>query len=347
VFPKVQDPRYQRPQTPDPLAESSRYDSYSVFGLYPLPNCSTDSPPQTSSRPMGTPSFPSSPSPRHLDASRVYLSQNHHVTIDPTPPLIIPDAYSSGTMYLSVPPNPSLSSVYAVRTRALSVSSTTDSEAEFLPTSTSATVSTPCPSFFAGRNPDIFFSYLLGSSSRRNVYSAFVKLRDSLPPSPTNPYTPIQLAYLWLTEQYSQNPFIDLTPTGEVSLPKTAYAYKKVANKTKPVATTLPEEFRIVRHEHPDPLKGLKPLPTHPPDFVPGRRFTQERRDKLNIGKDFLLPEEVKLAEWIISTHEAAFAWTDEERGSFSPKYFAPITGDKGPNTHWAHGEHIAITVNM
>jgi len=24
-----------------------------------------------------------------------------------------------------------------------------------------------------------------------------------------------------------------------------------------------------------------------------------------------------------------------------------PDTGDKGPNTHWAHGEHIVITVNM
>ena len=27
--------------------------------------------------------------------------------------------------------------------------------------------------------------------------------------------------------------------------------------------------------------------------------------------------------------------------------YHAPLTGDKGPNTHWVHGENIEITVNM
>ena len=45
----------------------------------------------------------------------------------------------------------------------------------------------------------------------------------------------------------------------------------------------------------------------------------------MDLGKDFLLPEEIKLAEWIICTHDTAFAWTDDERGSFDPQYFAPI----------------------
>jgi hypothetical protein len=43
------------------------------------------------------------------------------------------------------------------------------------------------------------------------------------------------------------------------------------------------------------------------------------------IGKDLLWPEEIKLAEWIVSQHDSAFAWTDDERGSFDPQYFAPI----------------------
>ena len=43
------------------------------------------------------------------------------------------------------------------------------------------------------------------------------------------------------------------------------------------------------------------------------------------IGKDLLLPQEIKLAEWIVGEHNAAFAWTDDERGAFDPKYFAPI----------------------
>ena len=44
----------------------------------------------------------------------------------------------------------------------------------------------------------------------------------------------------------------DLVPVG---------AYKKVANKVRPVPATLPEQFRIVRHTHPDPLEGLPVLP--------------------------------------------------------------------------------------
>ena len=141
---------------------------------------------------------------------------------------------------------------------------------------------------------------------------------------------------MWLTEQFTQDPFIDLAPTGEVNLLKTTYAYKKVANKTKPVVTTLPEEFRIIRHEHPNPLKDLKPLPTNPPDFIPGKRFTQELHDRLGIGKGFLLPEETKLAGWIMLTHEAAFAWTDNERGTFSPEYFAPIEIPHISHVPWA-----------
>ena len=43
------------------------------------------------------------------------------------------------------------------------------------------------------------------------------------------------------------------------------------------------------------------------------------------IGRESLWPDEVKLAEWIVCTHQSAFAWTDDERGAFDPKYFAPI----------------------
>jgi hypothetical protein len=156
---------------------------------------------------------------------------------------------------------------------------------------------------------------------RRTASSAFATLRDSIPPSPTNPYTPLQLASVWLTEQFTQSPFLELGTDGDFA----ALLYKKVANKTRPVATTLPENFRIIRREHPDPISNLLPLPIRPPSFVPIGRFTQERRDKMEIGKDLLLPEEIQLAEWIVAQHEKAFAWTDDERGAFDPQYFAPI----------------------
>jgi hypothetical protein len=54
------------------------------------------------------------------------------------------------------------------------------------------------------------------------------------------------MASLWLSRRYSKDPLVDLRLTDPTTLPVSAYAYKKVANKTKPVATTLPENFRIV-----------------------------------------------------------------------------------------------------
>ena len=55
------------------------------------------------------------------------------------------------------------------------------------------------------------------------------------------------------------------------STPASALAYKKVANHIKPVATTLPEEYWIVRHIPQDPLTDLPALPTQPPEFTPGK----------------------------------------------------------------------------
>ena len=53
------------------------------------------------------------------------------------------------------------------------------------------------------------------------------------------------------------------------------------------------------------------------------------------LGKGLLLPKEVKLAEWIVCTHNTAFAWTDDERGSFDPQYFAPIEIPVIVHTPW------------
>ena len=71
-----------------------------------------------------------------------------------------------------------------------------------------------------------------------------------------------------------------------------AFIYKKVANKTQLVTTSLPEDFRIVHHKHPDPLGDMRPLPVRPPEFSPTSQFTQERCDHMALGKGFLLPEE-------------------------------------------------------
>ena len=53
-------------------------------------------------------------------------------------------------------------------------------------------------------------------------------------------------------------PLVDHRVTANISdLTMTSAAYKKVANKVRPVPTTLPEEFRIVRRAHPNPLENM------------------------------------------------------------------------------------------
>lgn len=105
-----------------------------------------------------------------------------------------------------------------------------------------------------------------------------------------------------------------------------AKKYKPVARRVKPVPATLPEKYRIVRHRPYDPLDSLPRLPIKVPDIVPGKRFTQERIDELKLNQDgFLLPEEEKLARWIIKEHETAFAWDEKEKGRFSDEWFDPI----------------------
>ncbi|KAJ8463434.1 hypothetical protein ONZ45_g17581 [Pleurotus djamor] len=129
----------------------------------------------------------------------------------------------------------------------------------------------------------------------------------------------------------------NLSPPLASSFLKTKKAYKKVENRIKPVATTLPEQYRIVRRSPPNILEDLRPLPTQPPEFVPGVRYTQERHDAQDIDPDgWLSAEEIKLAHWIIRENESAFAWTEEEKGSFSPEWFDPVVIPTIEHVPWA-----------
>ena len=124
-------------------------------------------------------------------------------------------------------------------------------------------------------------------------------------------------------------------------------AYKKVAKKVHPIATSLPEDFRVVRRRPEDPLLTLPPLPTQPPPFTPGSRLTQERFEELDINKfDFLQPEEVKLAAYVLKINEKALAWTESERGRFRDDYFAPVKIPTIAHTPWAH-KNIPIPTGL
>jgi hypothetical protein len=71
-------------------------------------------------------------------------------------------------------------------------------------------------------------------------------------------------------------------------------------------------------------MPGLSP---NPREFCPTGKYSEERKilvDKLHKG-EFLWPEERKLLHEFYMVQEAAFAWTDEERGSFRHDFFPPI----------------------
>ena len=54
------------------------------------------------------------------------------------------------------------------------------------------------------------------------------------------------------------------------------FKYKRVANKVRPVETTLPEEYRIQRQKHPNTFATMTELLHTPPEFVGGKWYTQE-----------------------------------------------------------------------
>ncbi|KZT00126.1 uncharacterized protein LAESUDRAFT_608864, partial [Laetiporus sulphureus 93-53] len=102
--------------------------------------------------------------------------------------------------------------------------------------------------------------------------------------------------------------------------------YKKVTNQVKPIATTLPEEFRIMRRKPSDPFEGLPVLPTHLAEYVPWGRYTREWCEALDIlGSDFLWPEEAKLVDFLMCIHNKTFAWDESEKGQFWEEYFDPV----------------------
>ncbi len=103
--------------------------------------------------------------------------------------------------------------------------------------------------------------------------------------------------------------------------------YKPVGLKVRPVYTELPEKYRIKRQIIGDPLKDMPGLSTNPGDYCPTGRYTEERKQIVdNLHKEnFLWPEERKLMHEFMMKQEKAFAWNDEERGSFRHDFFPPV----------------------
>ena len=139
---------------------------------------------------------------------------------------------------------------------------------------------------------------------------------------------------------YQENPPVKIEDsanenTTEVFVQK---KYKPVARRVKPVATTLPEEFRVVRNRVGDPLENMKPLPRVVPDFIPGKRLTKERWEAIrqeHHKNGFLLEEEINLLGWVLKEHENALAWDESMRGTMREDMFPPVVNPVIPHIPW------------
>ncbi|KAG2054234.1 hypothetical protein BDR06DRAFT_884397, partial [Suillus hirtellus] len=115
-------------------------------------------------------------------------------------------------------------------------------------------------------------------------------------------------------------------------------AYKKVANKVKPIATTMLAHAQIIRHFPEDPLLSLPSLSPQPPEFQPSTRLTKECMQDLKIFENkFLWLEECKLAAQVLSNNEFALAWDETEKGCFRDDYFPPVIIPTIEHTPWTH----------
>jgi len=171
-------------------------------------------------------------------------------------------------------------------------------------------------------------SHLLSLSTTQILAHAHqpldLPLTDIGAPEPTILPNPNTLANFSISPNPKGQPFDALT----------TLRYKKAANRVHPIQMTLPEEHHILHSIPSDPLISLPVLPKHPPDFIPPEKFTEERREKMNINPSgFLWPEEEKLVLFLIKAQEEVIAWDPNEHGNFRKDYFKLIIIPTVPHT--------------
>ena len=83
---------------------------------------------------------------------------------------------------------------------------------------------------------------------------------------------PVSKAQTTPRMQIATTPFTEEVLRAQYTLDpiRHTFAYKKVANRVKPVATTMPQHARIICRFPEDPLLSLPSLSPHPPKFSPG-----------------------------------------------------------------------------
>ncbi|KAG6862816.1 hypothetical protein C0991_010044, partial [Blastosporella zonata] len=171
-------------------------------------------------------------------------------------------------------------------------------------------------------------SPLVGSSLSKSIpYPQLLsKISPSKIPGPktTHEFTKASLAYLYL--HAGSTPKITtfyLTYTTKTQ-PKikgvqVKKKYKLVALRTKPVAASIPNKFRIECNIIGEPLCDIPILSVNPPPYIPTGRFNQERKDQFIKTHDngFLSKSKIDLFIHLMCLQNEGFAWDDSERGNF------------------------------
>ena len=179
----------------------------------------------------------------------------HPPRITPSPPSETQYSRQSNdiqTMFVQLPPSSSLNSVIpSTSLPSQEFSANNDYSITTTASLSSATASVHCSksSFFLTNlfavdsdNDNFVSAYLTCVPPHPPTLQTLIKLCASIPPSLKNPPTPLQVAGAVFSAWFARNPLV----SDAVSQVLLSLAYKKVANKTRPVATTLPENFRIV-----------------------------------------------------------------------------------------------------
>ena len=114
--------------------------------------------------------------------------------------------------------------------------------------------------------------------------------------------------------------------------------YKPVAKKVIPVSVYDPHS--IMPEYKPIEIGDLSPLPAEPrpiSELTYTTKLTKERTETMigNIPNGFLSKAELELMLHIIFENKDAFAFTDEERGSFSTEYYPYYVMRTVPHEPW------------
>ncbi|KAG6894670.1 hypothetical protein C0992_005174 [Termitomyces sp. T32_za158] len=113
--------------------------------------------------------------------------------------------------------------------------------------------------------------------------------------------------------------------------------YKPVALKTKPVTSSVSEDFRIEQKIIGGPLANMPPLTPNPPPFIPTGHFTDERRKQFLANHDngFLTAAELVSSQYPAIRQNTCTHKCMRPQGSKSPAAPCDITRFSAyPTTH-------------